>query len=508
MDQSDKGTIRGASGGGVAGNHGPAEHPELLVGPTTTDEFNTAQLRLIPVGCFRVDDVRFDFDSSFVTSDPANEENDIRAELKLLVDLLQEHPESPLSVFGHADPVGSDDYNKQLSGRRATVIYALLISNTDSDTAVGLWQAVARHEKWGVDQRQTMETVTGLPVGSTDKVLFKAYMQKLCPPELKLGKKDFLGQGADAKGKGDFQGCSEFNPVLIFSEQKNKDFKSQKDKTTRNDANAINRRVLVLLFQKGSKINPAKWPCPRATEGVSDCLKRFFSDGNERRNTRLPDKDRQFDDTKDTFACRFYQRLLTNSPCETALPILRVRLFDRQAQPLPFAPCLVTEPGKNPKPDRASGAPPNQPAGPNPPGSGPSPAPKAGAGASNKQNAFITIRELAIPATVNVKWSRPKSGDGPNTPLPKPTDQFEFEMDVVVDVPEDEDKAGATRLKNLGYVQGPRPVDNILAFQIDYKPRFGSMQINGKLDAATKEALKTVHDACDTVIKGPRSTPV
>jgi len=35
---------------------------------------------------------------------------------------VKDHPACPLSVFGHADPVGSDDYNKALSGRRAMAV--------------------------------------------------------------------------------------------------------------------------------------------------------------------------------------------------------------------------------------------------------------------------------------------------------------------------------------------------------------------------------------------------
>ena len=117
------GQIFGTSDGGVAGKHDVLDAPQFLVGPSTEDQFNTAILRLIPVACFRVDDVRFAFDSSFVDFNAADEKKDIREELRLLGTLLKEHPESPLSVFGHADPVGNDEYNKGLSGRRSTVIY-------------------------------------------------------------------------------------------------------------------------------------------------------------------------------------------------------------------------------------------------------------------------------------------------------------------------------------------------------------------------------------------------
>src|SRR5438105_15784790 len=142
--KDDQGKIHGTSEGGIAGKHAAAGAPQLVAGAATQDQFNTITFRLIPIACFRVDDIRFAFDSSFLASDPNNDKNDIRTELQLLVDLLEANPESPLCVFGHADPVGNDDFNKLLSGRRATVIYALLISTTDPASAVKLWQGVAK----------------------------------------------------------------------------------------------------------------------------------------------------------------------------------------------------------------------------------------------------------------------------------------------------------------------------------------------------------------------------
>jgi hypothetical protein len=504
MSQNDKGTLHDTSDGGLAGKHTPGDSFDLLVAPTGAGNFNTARARLTPVACFRVDDIRFAFGSSFVASDPTNDKNDIRAELRLLVNLMKEHPQSPLSVFGHADPVGDDDLNKRLSGHRATVIYALLISNKEPDAAVALWQRVAKEEHWDASQRQTMQNTTGLPADTPDEQLFKAYMQQLSPPELKLGKKDFLAQGADAQGKGDYQGCSEFNPKLIFSSEKNKQFESASDKTARNDANATNRRVMVLLFRKGSKVDFAQWPCPRATEGVAGCRARFWSDGEKRRNVRLLDKDRTFDETQDTFACRFYHRLVTNSPCESELTLVKIRLFDPQGRSLPFAPCLVTEVGKDPRPDRASGAPPT------PAGNTAALSPGSASG-GDKEDAVITLRVQKLPTTVNLKWSRPKAGEGPNSPPPevfkdKEKEQngykYEFEMDVTVDIPKDDDQVAApARMKNLGYIQFFQAPDNIRAFQRDYKSRFAEIVEDGTLNPPTVEATKTAHENTDPVTK-------
>jgi len=503
-DNDDGGKIQGSSEGGIAGTHPAPRGLELRVGSTTADQFNVITFPLIAIACFRVDDIRFGFGTSFVTTDPNDDQNDIRKEMQLLVDLREANPQSPLCVFGHADPVGNDDFNKQLSGRRAIVIYALLISTTDPDSAVKLWQGVAKAENWGSNERQHMQTTTGLPDGTADADLFKAYMQKLAPPALKIGKQDFLAQGKDPNGKGDFQGCSEFNPQLIFSKEKNDAFEKDPEKTARNDANSENRRVIVLLFQKGSKVEPANWPCPRAAEGVAGCRARFFADGDSRRSRRLPTEDRKFDDKQDTFACRFYQKLLTDSPCETAMTLVKIRLFDAQARPLPFAPCIIRETGQKPRAARATGAPPaplGTTAG-SPPGT---------VSGGNKEEGVITLRvqKDKLPATANVRWSRPKATETSAAPLPNPADldDFEFHMDVTVEVSDADPKAATLiRLKNRGYdTSPPKPVPGqaspIRAFQSDYKPQFADIVVDGTLNQPTINNSKTSHDANNPVLR-------
>lgn len=343
MADQKKGVIIAATDGGVAGENAPLDPFQFLVGPTTTNQFNTAHFPLRAIGCLRTDDLRFGFNTSFLTADldfvessPAGNDdsqassgtpNDIRAELAILAGMVGKDGHffgCPLSVFGHADPVGNDDYNKSLSGRRAIVIYALLIAHGDPALAKELWKQVADFEAWGKDHREMMQAFTGL--SGTGDALMQAYMQKLCSPELVLDpKKDFLARGADSGGKGDYQGCSEFNPTLIFSKEKQDKFdqarqgQTDEDKITlkdRNSQNAPNRRVLILIFPKGSKVEPSKWPCPRASEGTAGCKKRFWSDGEKRRSTHETESDRAFEETGDTFACRFYQRISGFSPCE------------------------------------------------------------------------------------------------------------------------------------------------------------------------------------------------
>jgi hypothetical protein len=352
---NDAGTLHSATGGGVSATHASEDSIELLVAPSTAAEFNKARLRPIPIACWRVDDIRFAFDSSFVAPEVAKEVPHLAAlrdQHKRMDPQAGQIQFPPISLFGHADPVGNDSYNKFLSGRRAAAIYAMLVRRTDiwedlfSNT--GIFTRPIFGDKWGNPALQVMRDKTGKPAGTSRPALFAAYMEFLCTPRdpegnplldstgtpippLKLSAKtDFLGQAADHNGKGDYQGCGEFNPFLIFSQKDNAAFEQSQDKKKRNDANAPNRRVMALLFRPGSRVDPVKWPCPLAKDDVPKCIKRFFSDGEKRRSLRLPDQSREFSKTKDTFACRFYDRLSNTSPCEGALGdgLLFMQCFD------------------------------------------------------------------------------------------------------------------------------------------------------------------------------------
>jgi len=173
--------------------------------------------------------------------------------------------------------------------------------------------------------------VDGDPGPETRQVLFLAYMDFVCSDDqnqpFKLQKADFLARGADPGGKGDFQGCGEFNPAMVFSDKEHKEFSKAQNHPARNVANAVNRRVLAFLFRAGTIVEPKLWPCPRATEPTTDCRKRLWSDGEDRRGKRLPDERREFKKTEDTFACRFYHGITIGSPCEATIKLLVVRLL-------------------------------------------------------------------------------------------------------------------------------------------------------------------------------------
>ncbi len=313
-----------SSGGGVAGSHPEDETQPVLVAPTTSTDSNLFSLEVIPVACWRVDDLRFAFDSSFVRPEVADEMSRLKAlreqHKKLITAKAGAEPVAvypPLSIFGHADPVGDDTLNKTLTGRRSMAIYGMLTRDTS------LWNTLYSSPTAGDDwvkagAKQTMLDTTGQSATGDLNALFLAYMDTVCGKDFVLDKhEDFLA-GTDADGKGDYQGCSRFNPVLIFSKKESDQYAQATDHTQRDEENAPNRRVMVLLFRPGSRITASKWPCPRAKEGPGGCMKRFWSDSHSRLSTQLPDDRRLFESTADTFACRFYQRLTDSSPCEKA----------------------------------------------------------------------------------------------------------------------------------------------------------------------------------------------
>src|ERR1044071_1991581 len=100
MSEGQSGAIHRLTDGGVTAKHPVLNFPQLLVAPATANEFNTVHLPLPAIACFRVDDVRFRFDSSFVLAE-------VQTELKACGALRASDSRidgAPISVFGHADP--------------------------------------------------------------------------------------------------------------------------------------------------------------------------------------------------------------------------------------------------------------------------------------------------------------------------------------------------------------------------------------------------------------------
>jgi outer membrane protein OmpA-like peptidoglycan-associated protein len=309
---------------GTAASHPVRSAQPFLVAPTTVSDFNTLSMDLVPVACLSFHDIHFEFDSSFPLPETG-------VMLKNLPDLREKHKNSkgqfpPISIFGHADPVGGDAYNKPLSGRRARAIYGLLTHDT------GVWEDLYNEEWHTKNAVSTMSHATGQPAGGSRKALMLTYMAQQFPDKLETT--DFLGQGADPDGRADYQGCSDLNPLVVLSVSENSDLPHDQ----RNAENQPNRRVLVFLFRPGSKANPALWPCPAADDpSIAACKARFFGPPQTGDKRRKPGAERrEFVKTEDTFACRFYDRVARVSPCEKPGKVITItiRLFDDNHKPM------------------------------------------------------------------------------------------------------------------------------------------------------------------------------
>jgi hypothetical protein len=365
---------------GPATDHLPPGDNDFFVAPTTTDGFNTLELKPPVVACWRLNRPCFAFDMSFIHP---------RAKPQFLKfrDLVKKHPGAPVALFGHADPSGTDEYNKKLSGRRARVVYATLVR--DANAWDEIYLDPREHDHWNLEVMQLVLSslkspttnelyykpadVDGIWGNRTEKAvrafqkdkkvpqsgvldkptrvaLWSAYMDWLTTEEgaepFKMDRKDFIGAGKDPQGKGALQGCSEFNPVLRFSKADEDKYAKSSDKSTRDERNFPNRRTVAFLFKPGTTIEMFNWPCPRYDEDMAGCKAAFYPDGDARRSPQ--EKERRYQDTRDTMACKFYDEFAMWSPCEGGVKedALNVRLHDRQHVPMTNVPYRVTVMGK------------------------------------------------------------------------------------------------------------------------------------------------------------------
>jgi hypothetical protein len=373
------------TGEGKVAKHPARIHLPVLVAPSTdADTFNTIRHPLIAIGCMKLPDTNFDFDSTLVLPVAADK---FQAFAKLRTDLTDKKTgeQPPASVFGHADSQGPNDYNSMLSAHRAAAVYAILTRD------VALFDEVRNHSANGVGtfwgdrgdrkmlslvkdpetgapyytpppeksqrakvtsdaikrfQAHLGQSQTGALTPAQRKSLYGEYMDALCnidgTPYVMEKSKDFLARGAGDHGKGDYQGCGEINPVMLFSEDEEKKYKDPKNVKERDQKNRHNRRVLVFVFRHGTKIDPKKWPCPHyGQQGFAQfaaCKERRWSDYDRREKERLA-KPRWFEDHEDTFQCRFYHGIALKSPCEelaSKLWNLRMATLDEHGKPHPL----------------------------------------------------------------------------------------------------------------------------------------------------------------------------
>jgi hypothetical protein len=240
----------------------------------------------------------------------------------------------------------------------------------------------------------------------------------------------FLGADSSADHVGNLQGCGEFNPVLVFSTDETETFSKPEMHPQRDAENTSNRRVVVFLFEENSHVTPDDWPCPRASESDTACRNRFYNDGESRRSPS--DTRRTYEDTQDTFACRFYDRFAMGSPCEGsgAITSFQLRLIDETRKPIAQAPCRLSDGNNNSRDGVAD------------------------------DDGLINVVSANPPESCTVEWTLANPQ--------QPAGTFLFKREIFLQLGDDDDEAGRRRLSNLGYFDGSTLKENVEAFQADF----------------------------------------
>lgn len=351
------------------------------------------------------------------------------------------------SVFGHADPVGTDEYNKTLSGRRAAAIYGLL--TRDLDLWDQLYDQPFATDNWQTSGLAMMRATTGQPPSASRRDVFATYMDALCADAdgrpFVIGKADFVGGGADPGGKADYQGCGELNPILLFSTAEAQALAGVP--AERNRGNGPNRRVMVFLFPPGFHVAPASWPCPRSSEPGSGCKPHQWPDGDARR-ANTPAR-REYERSHDTFACGFYDGMARRSPCEVVRKTLEIRLMGPSGQPIAGAPYRLD------------------------------------AGADSREGTadragYLREPDLIAPEVVTIAYADP-AVHGELRPY-----RVRARMGLAE---RRDDDSFLDRLANLGYGRTTFPGDAIAYFQREH-----ALTPSRTLDADTKDAILAAHD--------------
>jgi hypothetical protein len=241
--------------------------------------------------CVCIPGVTFAFDKSFLRPSVVDA-------LKDLQKAFDDHPDAMVFVFGHTDKVGSEQYNKDLSDRRAKSAYAFVTND------VAAWEALYNEESWGLISVQEILTDMGFYKGPVDGKDTPASKQAIKDYQISKGQTDTGSNDKPTRellfldymtGKHDvkiakerflepkFTGCGEFNPKIETEKEEEK-----------------NRRVSFFLFDPGKV---PKIPCK--VGDTAPCKKMIALPGPRK---------------KKEFKCAFFDNISSDCACESAPP--------------------------------------------------------------------------------------------------------------------------------------------------------------------------------------------
>ncbi len=265
------------------------------------------------LACAGIPNVTFETQMSFIRPNAA-------VYIKKLKEIVTAHPQSMMMIFGHADKLGTEDFNKALSERRAKSAYALLTRNPDYWLTLFKDGSIPDNEDWGLKSVQAMlnflnpdakldltnsmddrtakelETYTANPwrwlnqrktiTGQALKAVIHKYMDTLMEG-VTLSESDFFGPR--------HAGCGVFNPVIDTD-------RAEED----------NRRVTFFLFDQNRL---PEIPC--SGTDLAPCRSQS---GQYRKNPRHTYRH------NDSFSCAFYDSIARD--CEGEMKLMDIIAFD------------------------------------------------------------------------------------------------------------------------------------------------------------------------------------
>lgn len=274
---------------------------------------NISQTKPQFLACASIPNVTFETSRSFVRPNAA-------VYLKKLKEIVNANPNSMMMIFGHTDKVGTEDFNKALSERRAKSAYALLIKKPDYWVTLFEKGNGPDNEDWGLKSVQTIlnflnpdaqlditntmddRTVKELETYTEDPWTWRNRVKVITPNALKMVVQKYMDTLMDGVSltESDFfglkhAGCSVFNPIIDIDQ-----------------AEEDNRRVTFFLFDQNRL---PEIPC--SNTDLAPCRSQSSQYRQNPRHTYRHN---------DSFSCAFYDSIAKE--CEGEMKLMDIIAFD------------------------------------------------------------------------------------------------------------------------------------------------------------------------------------